>query len=126
MPDQTNEVKLEVDNYASTTEIEAPPAQDEPDSRPASAATKTIAEIDVRAARIGSMIWATGYAFDFNWVELPIFDELGQLLHYRGVTAAPGIYLLGLAWLHKSKSSFLYGVGEDAVYLAERISTEHG
>ena len=67
------------------------------------------------------MIWATGYQLDFRWIELPILDARGEPLQCRGVTSAPGIYFLGLAWMHKVKSSFLYGVGEDAEYLAERI-----
>jgi putative flavoprotein involved in K+ transport len=82
---------------------------------------ESIREIDVRASAISSVIWATGYARDFRWVQLPIFDELGEPVHRRGVTLVPGVYVLGLAWLHKWKSSFLYGVGEDAEYLAQRI-----
>ena len=82
---------------------------------------KSIDSVDVRASDIRSVIWATGYQLDFRWVELPVFDERGQPIQRRGVTSAPGIYFLGLAWMHKVKSSFLYGVGEDAEYLAERI-----
>ena len=114
--------KRAVDDFITMSGIEAPPAQDAAESNPVSALPGTSDEIDVRAAGIGSVIWATGYAFEFGWVELPIFDAVGTPIHRRGVTAAPGIYLLGLAWLHKSKSSFLYGVGEDAEYLAEHIA----
>jgi putative flavoprotein involved in K+ transport len=124
--DQTfDDFKLAVDSYVRKSGIEAPPAQDKAGSDPVITA-ESIGEIDVRVAKISSVIWATGYALDFGWVELPIFDALGQPVHRRGVTAAPGTYLLGLAWLHKPKSSFLYGVGEDAEYLAERISYERG
>lgn len=78
-------------------------------------------EIDLRASHIQSVVWATGYVLDFRWIELPIFDARGEPVQARGVASAPGIYFLGLAWMHKVKSSFLYGVGEDAQYLAERI-----
>ncbi len=78
-------------------------------------------QIDLRASDIRSVIWATGYRLDFRWIELPVFDENGEPIQRRGATAAPGIYFLGLAWMHKVKSSFLYGVGEDAEYLAARI-----
>ena len=78
-------------------------------------------EIDIRASNVRSVVWATGYALDFRWVELPIFDARGEPAQRRGATSAPGIHFLGLAWMHKVKSSFLYGVGEDAEYLAERI-----
>ncbi len=54
----------------------------------------------------GEFIWATGYSLDFGWVGLPIFDGRGEPIHRRGVTAAPGIYFLGLRWLHTAKSQF--------------------
>ena len=118
--------KRAVDDYALASGIDAPSAPGEAEPTPAIVAPEAIGEIDVHRAGIGSVIWATGYALDFGWVKLPIFDEFGQPAHRRGVTAAPGVYLLGLAWLHKVKSSFLYGVGEDAKYVAERISNESG
>ena len=80
--------------------------------------------LDISAARITSVIWATGYEFDFGWVQLPIFDSRGAPAQYRGATALPGLYFLGLPWMHKPKSSFLYGVGEDAAYIASRIADE--
>lgn len=84
-------------------------------------AAKPPDEIDIRVSDIRSVVWATGYALDFRWIELPVFDERGEPVQHRGATSAPGIYFLGLAWMHKVKSSFLYGVEEDAQYLAERI-----
>jgi putative flavoprotein involved in K+ transport len=83
-----------------------------------------VPEIDVRAAGISSVIWATGYTTDFGWVELPLFDDRGEPARSRGVTGARGVYFLGLSWLHKLKSSILCGVGEDAAYLAERIAED--
>ena len=76
--------------------------------------------LNLRAAGIGSVIWATGYRYDFGWIELDVFTA-GEPIHKRGVTNAPGAYFLGLPLLHKTKSSFLSGVGEDADYLAEQI-----
>ena len=78
--------------------------------------------LDLQAANIGAVIWATGYRYDFNWVDLDIFGSNGSPTHRRGVTAIPGVYFLGLPYLHKTKSSFLSGVGEDAAYLAEQIA----
>ena len=114
------------DDYVSSEGIEAPLAQSQAMPHPTMATLEMVGEIDVHATKITSVIWATGYTADFGWVELPIFDNQGEPIHRRGVTSAPGIYLLGLAWLHKAKSSFLYGVGEDAEFLAERISHERG
>jgi putative flavoprotein involved in K+ transport len=85
---------------------------------------ETLSTIDLRAAGIRSIVWATGYSLDFGWIQLPVFDEQSQPIHRRGVTSSTGIYFLGLPWLHKAKSSFLYGVGEDAEYLANQIAHE--
>jgi len=52
-----------------------------------------------------------------------VLDTAGRPLHCRGVTEVAGIYFLGLQWLHKSKSAFLSGVGDDAAFLAEVIAS---
>jgi len=82
-----------------------------------------ITEIDLKAAGITSVIWATGFRYDFGWVKLPVLDETGDPVHCRGVTSCPGPYFLGLKWLYKLKSSFISGggVAEDAAYLAAQI-----
>jgi putative flavoprotein involved in K+ transport len=90
--------------------------------RTASTAVPEINEIDIRPAQIATVIWATGYTLDFRWVKLPVFDERGEPVHHRGATSIPGIHFLGLPWLHKSTSSFLSGVGEDAEHLAQSIA----
>ena len=79
-------------------------------------------ELDLRAAGIGAVIWATGYRRDFSWVQAPVVDGAGEPVQRRGVTAADGLYFLGLRWMHTRASSFLSGVGSDAEYLAEQIS----
>jgi putative flavoprotein involved in K+ transport len=78
--------------------------------------------VHMRDAEIGSIVWATGYALDFGWLDVPVFDERGAPVHRRGVTAVPGLSFLGLAWLSKRTSSFICGVGDDAAWLAERIA----
>jgi putative flavoprotein involved in K+ transport len=77
--------------------------------------------LDLARERVATVIWATGYRYDFAWVRLPVFAD-GVPLHRRGVTGAAGLCFLGLPWLHKRKSSFLAGVGEDAAYLAQHIA----
>jgi putative flavoprotein involved in K+ transport len=84
-----------------------------------------IQTLDLANAGISTVIWANGFRYDFDWIDLPIFEEAssGRIpTHKRGVTAVPGVYFLGLPWLRKLKSAFLHGVGEDAEYLAERIA----
>ena len=90
-------------------------------SPPATCPLPAIGRLDLRASGIASVIWATGYDLDFGWVEMPILDESGAPTHRRGVSIVPGIYFLGLLRLHKFKSSFLCGVGEDAEFVAEHI-----
>lgn len=110
-----------VDDYVSRTGIEAPASQEASTLR-AAEGLHAEHELDMRAAGIRSVIWATGYSFDFGWIELPIFDSLGGPVHRRGVTAAPGVYFLGLKRQHTLKSSLLCGVGDDAAFLAEQIA----
>ena len=90
-------------------------------ARPRAAETEPINVLDLVRARVGCVIWATGYTREYDWIALPVFDAHGDPRHRRGVTAMPGVYFLGLPWLHKSTSSFLCGAGEDAEYLARQI-----
>ena len=71
---------------------------------------------------VGAVIWATGFDVDHGFVKLPVFDANGRLLHHRGVTAAPGLYFLGLPWQHTRGSALLGWVKDDAEHLARQIS----
>ena len=84
--------------------------------------TEPVLEIDLYASGISTVIWATGFQLDFGWVHVPVFDEMGAPLHQRGITSSPGLYFLGLPWLYKEKSALLFGIGEDAAYLASAIA----
>ena len=77
--------------------------------------------LDLFAEDIRSVLWTTGFAHDFDFVDVPGFAESGQPVQRRGVTSAPGLFVLGLPWMHTLKSSVLCGVGDDAAYLAEQI-----
>ena len=78
-------------------------------------------ELDLGEAGIGSVIWATGYRFDYDWVDLPILDRAGTPVQTRGVTACPGIFFLGLHWMHTFKSGQFSFVEEDAAYIADHL-----
>ena len=80
-------------------------------------------ELDLDSAGISTIVWATGYSFDFSWVKFPIFDEFGYPIQLRGVTHQPGLYFIGLHWLHTNTSSLLAGVGDDAAHVAEHIDS---
>jgi putative flavoprotein involved in K+ transport len=81
-------------------------------------------ELDLAAAGVSTVIWATGYRPDLGWVRLPILDADGWPRQRRGVTEMPGLSILGLDWLHSAKSGLFRGVGEDAAYLAAVIADQ--
>jgi putative flavoprotein involved in K+ transport len=83
---------------------------------------KQVTELDLNASAITTIIWATGYSFDFSLVKLPVVDGDGYPLQNRGVTKYDGLYFLGMPWLHRRKSGILFGVGDDAAYLAAHIA----
>jgi len=82
-----------------------------------------INELDLKSAGIINVIWATGYKFDFGIVKLPVFDEDGYPMQKRGVTEYPGLYFIGLPFLHNSNSGTLNGVGDDANHVVSMITT---
>lgn len=83
-----------------------------------------ILSLDLAAAGVKSVIWATGYSADYSWLKLDAFDEKGRPKHHRGVSIEPGLYFLGLPWQSRRGSSFIWGVWHDAKHLADRISTQ--
>jgi putative flavoprotein involved in K+ transport len=80
------------------------------------------AELDLRQAGIRSVVWATGYTRQYPWLRVPVLDERGEIRHEGGVTAAAGLYVLGLYFLRRRKSSFIDGVGQDAIELAAHLA----
>jgi putative flavoprotein involved in K+ transport len=79
-------------------------------------------ELNLQRVGISTVAWATGYAFDFSLVKLPVVDSDGYPIQKRGVTRYPGLYFLGLPWLYNRRSGILFGVGDDAAYLAAHIA----
>ncbi len=69
-----------------------------------------------------SVIWATGFGVDHSWIDLPVFDAAGALVHQRGVTASPGLYFLGLPWQHTRGSALLGWVKDDAEHIAGLVA----
>ena len=84
--------------------------------------TEPLRHLDLRAARISTVVWATGYAYDFGWVNVPVLNARSEPVHRQGMTNVPGMYFLGLRWLSNFKSSLLSGIGEDAARLADQIA----
>jgi putative flavoprotein involved in K+ transport len=78
--------------------------------------------VSLRQSGITSVIWATGYGFDFDWVHASVFDERGEPVQRRGVTDAEGLYFLGLHWMHTFKSGTFLGIGEDADHVIDHLA----
>jgi putative flavoprotein involved in K+ transport len=71
---------------------------------------------------ISTVIWATGYRPDYSWLDVPVLDRKGRIRHDGGVVPAPGMYVMGLPFMRRRKSSFIDGAGDDAADLAAHLS----
>jgi putative flavoprotein involved in K+ transport len=71
-------------------------------------------QLDLRGGEVGAVVWATGFRPDYSWLDIPVTDEKGHLIHEGGVADSPGLYALGLPVLRRRKSSFIYGIEDDA------------
>ena len=97
-------------------------AEEEPNA--AEITSPTIVEVqslDLQRENVTVIVWATGYDYNYDWLQAPVLDGQGRPLQQRGITPVPGLYFLGLHWMHTIKSGLLCGVGSDAEYLAEHI-----
>lgn len=88
--------------------------------------TDPIRQLDLAEEGVTTILWATGYTFDYGWLKVDAFDADGRPDHHRGISPEPGIYFLGLPWLTRRASSFIYGVWHDAKYLADHIASRRG
>lgn len=86
--------------------------------------TDPVVALDLAAAGINSIVWATGFSVDYRWLKVNAFDEKGKPRHKRGVSNEPGIYFLGLPWLSRRGSTFIWGVWHDAKHIADHIATQ--
>jgi putative flavoprotein involved in K+ transport len=79
-----------------------------------------VTELDLRAEGISTVLWTTGYAPDYGWLDLPVLNEFGVPRHVRGISEVPGLTFIGLLWQHNQASANFVGVAADADYLASR------
>ncbi|MCQ4271540.1 NAD(P)/FAD-dependent oxidoreductase [Pseudomonas kuykendallii] len=114
------------DAYIARNQLDLP---EEPEARASypdpACMTDPILELDLAAAGVTSIIWATGYSVDFSWLKVDAFDANGKPRHQRGVSSEPGVYFVGLPWLSRRGSTFIWGVWHDAKHVADHIATQH-
>jgi putative flavoprotein involved in K+ transport len=82
-------------------------------------------QLELEAAGVASIVWATGFSRDYSWLDLPVVAD-GELIHDGGVLPLPGLYALGLRFMRRRNSNFIDGVGADAADLADMIAAHLG
>lgn len=114
----------EADAYLAANGIDLP---EEPQARELGPDPECVSDptlsLDLAKAGITSIIWATGFALDFGWIKADAFDDKGRPAHELGISKVPGLYFLGLAWLSRRASPFIWGVWRDAEHLAGHIAS---
>jgi putative flavoprotein involved in K+ transport len=117
-------LQLRIDRYIQATGIEAPAADPFVPTWPLGLAWRE--HLDLRAERVRTVIWATGYRRSYRWLRVPVLDADGEIQHQGGVTPCPGLFVLGLNFQRRRNSSFIDGVGADAEYLVQHIADHVG
>lgn len=110
-----------IDTFAAVQGINAPAAPDFVPHGLGFAGARTT--LNLRTAGIRTVLWATGFRRQYPWLHVPVLDELGEIRHRHGITAVPGLYVIGLHFLRRRNSSFIDGVGADAIALSEHIAS---
>ncbi|CAM2877730.1 flavin-containing monooxygenase [Moritella viscosa] len=113
--------KDKIDQYILDTKIDAPESDyiEPPRADHANAPTS----LQIKEENINTIIWATGYRFDYSWINENVFDEYGYPDTNRGITTCDGLCFVGLNNIDLNKTGLLYGAGEHAKYIAEHIIT---
>ena len=111
-----------VDEFIRKENLEAPIEKISEDIRLKSFENHKSLELNIMP-KIKSIIWATGFKYNYDWIDLNITNERGFPVHKRGVTKYEGFYFMGLQWMHTSKSAQFIGVGEDAEFIVNKISS---
>jgi putative flavoprotein involved in K+ transport len=114
------------DEWARTNGVDAvgrgpeigPPERFPPTRVPA----PTRLQLDLRSGEIRAIVWATGFRPDYGWLDVPVVDAKGQLHHEGGVVDSPGLYALGLPVLRRRKSTFIYGIEDDAREVIDHLA----
>ena len=110
-----------VDEHINNHNLKAPNQIIKPDSRITKDNLNSPKFISFDSSKISTIIWATGFRFNFDWVKLDVTEENGHPIQERGITNFKGLYFMGLQWMHSSKSAQFIGVNEDAEYVVNNI-----
>jgi putative flavoprotein involved in K+ transport len=78
--------------------------------------------LDLRSGEIRTIIWTTGFRPDLSWLDVPVLNRKGQIIHDGGIAAWPGLYVMGLPFLRRRKSSLIDGAAADALDLTTHLA----
>lgn len=116
----------QADAYALDHGLDLPPEPQAHNILPDPACvTQPVTQLDLAAAGVHTILWATGFTRDYGWLQVDTFDAQGKPVHQRGVAKAPGVYFVGLPWLSSRGSAFIFGVWHDARHVAGVIAKQH-
>lgn len=117
-----------IDAYLAQAGITPPPLGADPADVPDPQAecVSPLRQLNLRTAGVSTIIWATGFAADFSWIHLPVLDTEGQPIQQKGISPLRGLYFVGFPWLNSRKSGIIYGIEEDARYIADVIAQQLG
>jgi putative flavoprotein involved in K+ transport len=90
------------------------------------ASGRAVAFSDGSDIEVDGVVWATGFASDYSWIDPRVTDDGGRVIHRRGVTDVPGLYMLGMLWQYTRGSALLGWVKDDAQFIAQRIAEHAG
>jgi len=121
--DFSQNLKNMVDEYISKTQIDSELPQKDPEDLPDKevASVSSATSLNFKKDHITSIIWATGFTGDYNYLKFPVFNNDGSIKHLNGVTDIKGLYVLGFPWLRKRKSGIVLGIDEDARFISEKL-----
>jgi putative flavoprotein involved in K+ transport len=111
-----------VDEYVARTGIVAAAPDTDPAERPEPGLERSPESLDIKAEGIAAVVWCTGFGPDTGWLHVPVLMPDGAPAHTRGITAFPGLYVVGYPWLSHRGSGLLYGTAADAARVAQHIA----
>ena len=114
-------VRRDIDAHIARRGFAASAAEPDPAEHAPLPAPRGPRELRLDRRRIGTVIWCTGMTADLRWLAIPGLRSAGAVPHTDGMTAVPGLHLIGAPWLCTRKSGIIYGAAEDAERLADRI-----
>lgn len=109
-----------IDEWATATGLDAHlPPPDRP--APTEVDREPRLGLDLTTGAVRTVIWATGYRPELGWLDVPIRNRAGQLVHDGGVTQVAGLYLMGMPFMRRRSSTLIGGASTDADYLSDHL-----